>query len=170
GPEHARADPFVLVVHEHGGVAIEADVAAVAAALLLAGTHDDGLHDLALLHRAIGRGFLHGGRHDVAEPRVAAGRPADRVGDGDIPRAGVVGNVEDRTHLDHGVLLGLDRLAHDAGDDPALAAAQRTALDDGDLCTRLRALLVVGHELRGATLRLAVQLVTDDPLDGDDDG
>src|SRR5262245_26996292 len=41
--EHARADRLALIVDEHGGVAIEPDVAAVAPALLLHGPDDDGL-------------------------------------------------------------------------------------------------------------------------------
>ena len=101
-PEHARADRLVLVVDQHRGVAVEADVAAVAAALLLDGAHDDRLDDLPLLDRAVRRRFLHRRGDDVAEPRVAAGRAADRVDDGDLARAGVVGDVENRSHLDHG--------------------------------------------------------------------
>src|SRR5262249_10520099 len=100
--EHARADRLALVVDEHGGVAVEADVAAVAAALLLDGPHDDSLHDLALLDVAFRRRLLHRRGDDVTEPGVAAGRSANRVDDGDLARAGIVGNVQDRSHLNHG--------------------------------------------------------------------
>src|SRR6186713_2388750 len=100
--EHASADRFVLVVDEHGGVPIEADVAAVLAPLLLARAHDDRLHDLPLLDIAVRSRFLDRRRDDVAQPRVASGRSADRVDRRDLARAGVVGDVEDRTHLDHG--------------------------------------------------------------------
>src|SRR5262249_18159435 len=112
--EHARADRLVLIVDEHGSVAVEADVAAVAAPLLLDRPHNDRLHDLALLDVALGRRFLHRRGDDVAEPRVAAGRTTDRIDDRDLARAGVVGNVQDRSHLNHGcfseVLESLDGL------------------------------------------------------------
>src|SRR5262245_9920761 len=77
-PEHARADRLVLIVDEHGGVAIEPDVAAVAAALLLPRPHDHRLHDLAFLDRAVRRRFLDRRGDDVAEARVATRGPADR--------------------------------------------------------------------------------------------
>src|SRR5882672_885190 len=164
--EHARADRLVVVVDEHGRVAIESDVAAVTAALLLDGPHDDGLDDLALLHGAFGRRLFHRRGDDVAEPRVPAGRSADRVDDGNLARAGIVGDVQDGSHLNHdcsprvgwagaagragGVfpsrlsrlsclscLLYLYRLPHDALERPALAAALRARLDDLHQVTRL---------------------------------
>src|SRR3954451_16542601 len=49
GTEHAGADGLVLIVDQHGRVAIEADVAAVAPALLLDGADDHRLHNRALL-------------------------------------------------------------------------------------------------------------------------
>src|SRR5207302_8595344 len=52
--EHARADRFPLIVHEHGSVAVEADVAAVLAAVFLHGADDDRLDDLPLLHVRLG--------------------------------------------------------------------------------------------------------------------
>src|SRR5712692_1572094 len=100
-PEDARADRLALIVDENGRIAIEADVAAVAAPLLLHGAHDDRLHDLPLLHIAFRRRFLHRRRDDVAEAGVAAGRSADRVDDGDLARAGIVRHVDDRSHLYH---------------------------------------------------------------------
>src|SRR6187399_1874241 len=172
--EHARADRLVLVVDEHGGVAVEADVAAVAAALLLAGANDHGLYDLALLHRAVRRRFLHRRRDDVAEARVAAGRAADRVDHGNLPRPRIVGDVENRAHLDHGgspvsSCVRLDRrLRHDLRDDPALAAAERARLGDAHRVARFGLVaLVVGDELRGAALDLAVDPVAHLALDRD---
>src|SRR5262245_54851990 len=99
--EHARTDRFVLIVDQHRSVAVEADVAAVAPPLLFARPHDHGLHHLALLDRAVGRGFLDRGGDDVTEASVTAGGPADRVDHRDLARAGVVGHVENRAHLDH---------------------------------------------------------------------
>src|SRR5688572_2541819 len=104
GPEHARADRLALVVDQHRGVAIEADVAAVLAALLLAHADHHGLDDLALLDLAFRRRLFHVGGNDVAEVGVAPGRAANRVDHGNLPCARIVGDVEDRSHLDHGVL------------------------------------------------------------------
>src|SRR6188508_1715903 len=88
-PEDARADRLALIVDEDRGVPVETDVAAVLAALLLAHAHDDGLHHLALLDGAFRRGLFDVGRDDVAEIGVAPGRAADRVDDGNTPRARV---------------------------------------------------------------------------------
>src|SRR5262249_48106981 len=115
GTEDAGPDRLALIVDEDRRVAIEADVAAVAAALLLDGPHDDRLHDLALLDVAFRRRFLHRRRDDVAEPRVAAGRSADRVDDRDLARAGIVGDVENRSHLNHGCSPGRAGRAGPAG-------------------------------------------------------
>ena len=51
-PEDPGADRLVLVVQDHGGVAVEADGGAVLAADFLGGADDDGLADVALLHAA----------------------------------------------------------------------------------------------------------------------
>src|SRR5216684_7027173 len=99
GPEDARADRLALIVDEHGGVPIEPDVRAVAPALLLDGPHDDRLHDRPLLDGRLGRRFLHRRGDDVAEARVAPGGAADRVDDRNLARAGVIGDVQDRSHL-----------------------------------------------------------------------
>src|SRR5512138_2739953 len=79
--EHAGTDRLVVVVDQHGGVAIEADVTAVAAALLLDRANDHRLDDLPLLDGALGRRLFHRRGDDVAQPRVAAGRSTDRVDD-----------------------------------------------------------------------------------------
>src|SRR5262245_55955773 len=99
--EHTRADRLAFVVDDDGGIAIEADVAAVAPPKFLPRAHDHRFDHLALFDRCFRRRFFHRRRDDVADPRVAAGGPADGIDDGDLSRAGVVGDVEDRTHLDH---------------------------------------------------------------------
>src|SRR5262249_6884042 len=63
GPEDAGATRGLVVLDEHGGVLVEADVAAVRAALLLLRADDDALHDVALLHGRAGDRVLHG-RHE----------------------------------------------------------------------------------------------------------
>src|SRR5882672_6377993 len=66
--------------------------------------------------------------------------------------------------------LDLHRLADDALQRPALAAAHRPRFDDFHDVARLRLVrLVVHHERRRPALRLAVHLVARLPLDGDDD-
>src|SRR5215218_9149654 len=65
--EDARAARLHLVVDEHSGVLVEADVAAVGAAALLLRADDDALHDVALLHRGARDGVLHGRHEDVAD-------------------------------------------------------------------------------------------------------
>src|SRR6516165_1641519 len=47
GPEDARPSGLHLLVDEHRGVLVEADVAAVGSPPLLLGAHHDALHDLA---------------------------------------------------------------------------------------------------------------------------
>src|SRR3954468_4816056 len=187
-PEDTGPDRLVVVVHQHGGVAVEADVAAVAAALLLGRPHDHGLDDLPLLHRAVRRRFLHRRLDDAAEPGVGAARPANRVDYRDLARAGVVGDVQDGTHLNHVLSprtartvrttrtarpirtsLNLLRLLDHARHDPALAGAERTRFSDGDDVAGLRlVVLVVGDELRRLLLALAVDAVPHLALDSDD--
>src|ERR687891_1306433 len=73
-PEDARATRVVLGVDDHRRVLVERDVGPVVAPELLLRAHDDGLDDLALLDRALGRRLLDRGDDDVAPARVAAGR------------------------------------------------------------------------------------------------
>src|SRR5262245_21948243 len=99
--EHARADRLALVVDQHGGIAIEPDVGAVAPALFLDGPDNHGFDDLPLFDVRFGRRFLHRRRHDIAKTGIAAGGPANRVDDRDLASAGVIGDVQDRSHLNH---------------------------------------------------------------------
>src|SRR5438132_2484192 len=99
--EHARADRLVVVVDEHRGVPVEPDVRAIPAALLFDRSDDDRLDDLALLDGPFRRRLFHRRGDDIAEPRVAARRTANRIDDRDLARAGVIGDVEYRSHLDH---------------------------------------------------------------------
>src|SRR5690606_32317056 len=71
-PEDAGADRLLLVVQQHGGVAVEADHRAVRTAHALAGAHHHGVVDLALLHLAARNRVLDGHLDDVANTRVAA--------------------------------------------------------------------------------------------------
>src|SRR3954467_1096454 len=100
-PEDARAARVVLRVDDHGRVLVEGDVRAVLAPELLLRAHDDGLHDLALLDRALRVGVLDGRRDDVADARVAPARAALDADAEDLARAGVVGDLEAGLVLDH---------------------------------------------------------------------
>ena len=71
GPKMRVPRGLLLVVDEHGGVLVEADVAAVGTALLLLDADDDALDDVALLDGGAGDGVLDGGDEDVADRGVA---------------------------------------------------------------------------------------------------
>src|SRR4029453_4107767 len=101
GPEGAGAPGLLLVVDEHGGVLVEADVRAVRPALLLLGADDDAAHDLALLDRGAGDGVLDRGHEDVADRRVAAPPAPDHLDPQGLPGAAVVGHPQARLLLDH---------------------------------------------------------------------
>ena len=58
GPKMRVPRGLFGVVDEHGGVLVEGDVGAVLAAERLLRAHDDRLHDLALLDRALRGGLL----------------------------------------------------------------------------------------------------------------
>src|SRR2546428_7221479 len=103
--EDARPHGLVLIVDEYCRVVVELDVRPVAAAMFLHRPDDDRLHDRALLDGAVGRGFLDRGRDDIADPGVlAGGRAAEHFDRRDFLRAGVVGHVQDCSHLNHDYL------------------------------------------------------------------
>src|SRR3954452_8684815 len=90
-----------LVVDQHGGVLVEADVAAVGTALLLLHPDDDALHDLALLDGRAGDGVLDGGDEDVADAGVAPLGAAEHADAEDLLGPTVVRDSEARLLLDH---------------------------------------------------------------------
>src|SRR6185369_6025143 len=100
-PEDAGADRLELGVEQDGGVAVELDERAVLAADALGGADDDGRIDLALLDAAARRRLLDADLDHVADPGVAALRPAEHLDAHDGLRARVVGDVEPRLHLNH---------------------------------------------------------------------
>src|SRR5260370_42146994 len=72
GPENAGAARLHLLVDEHRGVLVEADVAAVGAATFLLGADDDAFDDFALLDRGAGGGVLDGRDEHVTDSGGAA--------------------------------------------------------------------------------------------------
>src|SRR5262249_22317898 len=100
-PEDARPDRLALVVDQHGGVVVEADVGAVGARDALARAHDHGLLHLALLHLRVRDGVLHRHHDHVADGGVAAARATQHSDARHLARAGVVGDLERGLGLDH---------------------------------------------------------------------
>src|SRR5262249_14400489 len=105
--EHAGPDRLLGVVDQDGRVLVEADVGPVLPAERVDLADDDRFHDLPLLHVAVGGGFLHVGRDDVADLGVLALRAAAELDARDLLRARVVRDLQDRPHLDHEKLLVL---------------------------------------------------------------
>src|SRR4051794_112789 len=100
-PEDARPARVVLGVDDHGGILVERDVGAVLAPELLLRAHDDGLHHVALLDRALRIGLLDGGGDDVPDAGVAPARAALDADAEDLARPGVVGHPQAGLVLDH---------------------------------------------------------------------
>src|SRR6266498_63950 len=105
--EDAGTAGVATVLDDHGGVLVEPDVRAVGAALLLGGTDDDRLDDVALLHTRARDGVLDRGHDDVADARVTATGAAQYADAQDLPGTRVVGDAESRLLLDHVCLLCL---------------------------------------------------------------
>src|SRR5256884_1167920 len=100
--EDAGRAGLALVGNEYGGVLVEPDVGPILALGLLGGAHDHRLHDLALLDLAGGDGVFDRHDDDVAQPRVAALRPAEHANHERAPRPRVVRDLEYRFLLHHG--------------------------------------------------------------------
>src|SRR5882724_10919291 len=97
----AGADRLVLLGDQHGGVAVETDGAAVDAAQREGGPHDDGAMHLALLHAAARDRLLDGDDDDIADAGILAARAAQHFDALHATGAGIVGNLEIGSHLDH---------------------------------------------------------------------
>src|SRR5512132_643837 len=139
GTEDARADGILVGLDEHHRIPVEADVGAVPAPHFLDRAHDDRPRHLALLHGAIGRGFLDGDDDRVAERGVAlvgATHDPDAL---HLLGAGVVGHVEHRAGLDH----DLGHAAEDLADPPALLLRHGPRLLDQHAVPHLRLVALV---------------------------
>src|SRR5262249_61107503 len=101
GPEDACSARVALVVDQHGGVLVEADVAAIRAAELLGGPYDNGAHHVTLLDRGIGDGLLDGGDDHVADAGGGLLRAAEDADALDGARARVVGHTQAGGGLNH---------------------------------------------------------------------
>src|SRR5690606_5339639 len=94
GAEDTGADRLLVLVDEHGGVAVETDHRAIGAAHVLGGANDDGAMHVALLHLAARLGFLD--RHDdhVADAGGTTLRAAEHLDALDALGAAVVGDFQ----------------------------------------------------------------------------
>src|SRR5690606_35425327 len=101
--EDPRADRLVLLVDDDSGGLVEANDRAVLALDVLRGSHDDGAHDVALLHAAAGSGCLDGSDDRVAHRGVAALGAAQHLDAHDPASARIVGHLQVSLHLDHGI-------------------------------------------------------------------
>src|SRR5689334_18727992 len=108
GPELARhrtentcADRFRLIIDQHCGVIIEANIRAIRPAKFFGGAHHHRLHDVALFDLAIGNRFFHRNHDNVADGGVFAFAPAEHLDTLYATRAGVIGNIQSCSHLNH---------------------------------------------------------------------
>src|SRR5512133_220445 len=99
--ENAGATWLAVVSQDHRGVLIELDVRAVGAAMLLRGTYDHRLDDLALLDVAARDGVFDRSDDDVADARIPAAGSTEHPDAQDFLGARVVGDLEPRLLLDH---------------------------------------------------------------------
>src|SRR5215469_3993340 len=97
--KHARANRLHRIVDHNRRVLVEADVCTVTTAILLARADNHRLDDLALLHRSIGRSFLHRRRDHVTEAGLLAESAAQRQDHLQLACAGVVGDIQHGAHL-----------------------------------------------------------------------
>src|SRR5699024_8063592 len=94
---------FAVVLENHGGVLVEADVGTVRATAFLAGTNHDRPDDVAVLDVPAGNRILDGGDERVADAGVATSRAAEHAHAQDFLGAGVVGDLQSRLLLDHSI-------------------------------------------------------------------
>ena len=165
GPKMRVPARLQLVVDEHRGVLVEADVAAVGTAVLLLRADDDAADDVALLHRSAGHGVFHRRDEDVTDRRVTATRAAEHLDAQHLFGAGVVGDAKARLLLDHRARsmtsTRRQRFSFESG---------RVSGDADPVADRGVVLLVVHVEALGALHRLGVAGVADALDDGDDGG
>src|SRR6266496_3288433 len=99
--EDAGAPRLVVLLDQHGGVLVEADVRPVRAPPLLRRADDDRLDDIALLHAGTRHRVLDRGDDDVADSRIAPTRAAEHTDAENLLRTRVVGDAQSRFLLDH---------------------------------------------------------------------
>src|ERR1700730_11759099 len=99
--EDAGANRLTLLGNEDGGIAVKSDRPAIGPADLLCRAHDDCAMHVALLDPAARDCFLDRDDDDVPDRRGLALRAAQHLDALNPTRAGIIGDVECRLHLDH---------------------------------------------------------------------
>src|SRR6187401_57713 len=99
--ENAGAAWLAIVSQDHRGILIELDVGPIGAAMLLRGTYDHRLDDLALLDVAARDGVFDRSDNDVADARIPATGSTEHTDAQDLLGARIVGDLEPRLLLDH---------------------------------------------------------------------
>src|SRR6185295_4495689 len=144
------------------------DGAAVRPRDLLLGADDDRARDLALLH--LGARDRLADRHDddIADRGVATARAAEHLDAEHLLRAAVVGDVEDRGHLDHDapstalvtVRSSRQRLVRDIGRDSTISTTSPTVAVLCSSCTWYLTRLVRNlWNRRSRTRRITVTVI-----------
>src|SRR5215207_1471083 len=141
--EDARRARLALLVDDHDGILVEADVAAILSPRLLHRAHHHRAGDLRLLHRTVRQRVLDRDDHEIAEAGIAPPRSAKHTDHERAFGARIVRHLDHRFLLDHGVTLlacSVDDLDHA----PPLVLRQRAGLHDAHGVPGLgRVLLIV---------------------------
>src|SRR5208282_2438561 len=96
--EYARPYRLAGFINQHRRILIEADVRPIPPPVLFPRPHDDRLYHFALLYLTVGRSLFHAGRDHVAQTRVQTGRTAERHDHLQLARAGIIGDLDHRSH------------------------------------------------------------------------
>src|SRR5690606_10796276 len=109
---------------------------AIRAAHALAGAHDHGVVDFALLHLAAGNRIPHADLDDITDVGITPVRTAEHLDALQVASAAVVGRIEECLHLDHGFTsaLFIDNAAQSAARSTISTRAQLLRLDSGRVC------------------------------------
>src|SRR3546814_8839421 len=99
-PEDTGTDRLLLLVDQHGCIAVEADGAAVGATDFLGGADDDGAMHVTLLHAAARNGVLHGHHDDITDLGRLALRTTQHLDALDSAAPRIIVHVETGFHLD----------------------------------------------------------------------
>src|SRR5512143_3460258 len=176
GPEDEGSDRLALGGDEDRRVLVEPQVTPVRAADLLRGPDHHGLVDVPLLDLAVGDGLLDADHDDVPEARVSPLAAPEDLDATEALRARVVGSIQHRLHLDHGVVSPLELLTDrrpldQPQDPPPLLLAQGSGLHDLDAVPDPELVLLVVRLVGRPALRVfLVHGMQDDALDTDHDG
>src|SRR5260370_24672980 len=160
----------MILVEQHGGVAVEADVAAVVAADFLGRAHDHRARHVALFDLGVGNRFFDCDHDHISDRRVPALGAAEHLDAHHLAGTRIIGDIQNGLHLYHRRALPRG-LFENAADAPALVLRERTRLDNLHAIAFLAlAARVVRHKFRAAAHALAVEGMLDHAIDLDHHG